>query len=52
MKTSGSTDSSTQPGKGRVEVDSNSRAEYDRNEVDRSKVDDGEVENDKVWKKG
>ena len=53
MKTSGSTESKTQPGEGRVEVDSSSRARRDksRSRIDDNKVDSNEVEDYKVEKK-
>ena len=46
LKTSGSTESSTRPGKGKVGVGGDSRAE-----LDGSKVDGGEVGDDEVGKK-
>ena len=46
LKTSGSTESSTRPGKGEVGVGGDSRAE-----LDGSKVDSGEVGDDEVGKK-
>ena len=51
LKTSGSTESSTRPGKGEVEVGGDSRAGHDGSERNGSKVDGGEVGDDEVGKK-
>ena len=51
LKTSGSTESSTRPGKGEVGVGGDSRAGRDGSELDGSKVDGGEVGDDEVGKK-
>ena len=48
LKTSGSTKSSTRPGKGEVVVGSDSKAGRDGSELDGSKVDGDEVGDDKV----
>ena len=57
LKTLGSTESLTQPGKGRVGVGGDSRAAYNKSELDGSEIDDdeidgGEVRDDEVEKKG
>ena len=58
LKTSGSTESTTWLGKGRVKVGGNSRAGYDgRYKFDRSKIDDGEIDgykdgDNEIGKKG
>ena len=51
LKTSGSTQSLTRPGKGEVAVGNDSRAGRDGSELDGSKVDGGEVGDDEVGKK-
>ena len=51
LKTSGSTESLTQSGKGGVKVGGDSRARRNRNELDRWKVNSDEVENDEIEKK-
>ena len=51
LKTSGSTESSTRPGKGEVGVGSDSRAGRDGSKLDRSEVDSGEVGDDEIGKK-
>ena len=51
LKTSGSTESLTQPGKGKVGVGSDSKAGRDRSELDGSEIDGGEVGDDKIGKK-
>ena len=51
MKTSGSTESSTRPGKGEVGVGGDSRAGCNGSELDGSKVDGDEVGDDEVGKK-
>ena len=51
LKTSGSTESLTQPEKAKVGVGGDSRAGRYRSELDRSKVDGGEVGDNEVGKK-
>ena len=43
MKTSGSIESLTQVGKGRVGVNGDNKVGYDGNELDRSEIDSGKV---------
>ena len=51
LKTSGSPESLTQPGKGRVGVGGDNRARRDKNKLDDDEVDGGEVEYNEVGKK-
>ena len=51
LKTSGSIESLTRPGKGEIGVGSDNRAGRDGNELDGSKLDGGEVGDDEVGKK-
>ena len=51
LKTSGNTESSTQPGKGKVGVGGDSKARCNKSELDRSKVDGGELEDKEIGKK-
>ena len=57
MKTLGNTESTTQPGKGRLKVDGNGRAKRDGkcrlggSEIDGGKVNGGEFGEDKVGRK-
>ena len=51
LKTSGSTESLTRPGEGKVGVGDDSGARRDRSELDGSEVDGGEVGDDEVGKK-
>ena len=48
LKTSGSTESTTQPGKGVVEAGDDSRARRDQNKLDKSEMDDNEVDGGKI----